>query len=130
MLREPLMKKEVGRGAFRWRGREISRIEGLSDAVFGFAITLLVVSLEVPKPADVDFQHWLPRRIHRLCFSLYACVQKRNELELSTLEIFDTVSSVKENLLHCGIAIISIALVLIGGPQMADLPERSTCSPA
>ncbi|MEZ5284635.1 MAG: TMEM175 family protein [Vicinamibacterales bacterium] len=28
--------------------REVSRIEGFSDAVFGFALTLLVVSLEVP----------------------------------------------------------------------------------
>jgi hypothetical protein len=31
------------------RRREVSRIEGFSDAVFGFAVTLLVVSLEVPK---------------------------------------------------------------------------------
>jgi uncharacterized membrane protein len=31
------------------RGREVSRIEGFSDAVFGFALTLLVVSLEVPE---------------------------------------------------------------------------------
>jgi uncharacterized membrane protein len=36
-------------GDFRVRGKEISRIEGLSDAVFGFAITLLAISLEVPK---------------------------------------------------------------------------------
>ena len=30
-------------------GREVSRLEGFSDAVFGFALTLLVVSLEVPE---------------------------------------------------------------------------------
>ena len=34
------------------RGREVSRIEGFSDAVFGFALTLLVVSLEVPDNID------------------------------------------------------------------------------
>lgn len=39
-------------GDFRIRGKEISRVEGLSDAVFGFAITLLVISLDVPKTSD------------------------------------------------------------------------------
>jgi hypothetical protein len=33
---------------FRWRSNEIMRIEGLSDGVFAFVVTLLVVSLEVP----------------------------------------------------------------------------------
>jgi uncharacterized membrane protein len=33
---------------FRWRGGEITRLEAFCDVVFGFAITLLVVSLEVP----------------------------------------------------------------------------------
>lgn len=34
---------------FRERSHEISRIEGFSDAVFAFAVTLMVVSLEVPR---------------------------------------------------------------------------------
>ena len=34
---------------FRMRGAAMSRIDAFSDVVFGFALTLLVVSLEVPK---------------------------------------------------------------------------------
>ena len=50
MIREKLIDKGIGDNhKFRWRSHEPSRIEGLSDAVFGFAVTLLVVSLEVPK---------------------------------------------------------------------------------
>ena len=50
MIREKLIDKNIGDNKkFRWRSREISRIEGLSDGVFAFAVTLLVVSLEVPR---------------------------------------------------------------------------------
>lgn len=45
-LRPILQKRDHG---FTWRGRDISRIESLSDGVFAFTVTLLVVSLEVPK---------------------------------------------------------------------------------
>jgi uncharacterized membrane protein len=34
---------------FRWRAGEITRLEAFCDVVFGFALTLLVVSLEVPR---------------------------------------------------------------------------------
>ena len=40
---------------FHWRGKEVSRLENLTDAVFGFALTLLVVSTEVPR----DFESLL-----------------------------------------------------------------------
>ena len=34
---------------FRNRGADISRVEGFADCAFGFAVTLLVVSLDVPR---------------------------------------------------------------------------------
>jgi len=40
MLRDKLMHHEPVDG-LRWRSHEITRVEGFSDAVFGFAVTLL-----------------------------------------------------------------------------------------
>ncbi len=53
MLRGRLARRRVSeKEGFSWRGEEVSRIESFSDAVFGFAVTLLVVSLEVPNTFD------------------------------------------------------------------------------
>ncbi len=43
------LQQHIQKDGFRLRGTEMSRIDGFSDVVFGFALTLLVVSLEVPK---------------------------------------------------------------------------------
>ena len=54
MIRESILKNEAAvQNGFRLRGLgEVSRIEALSDGVIAFAVTLLVVSLEVPRTFD------------------------------------------------------------------------------
>ncbi len=50
MFRKPASKKQQSHlKGFHFRGHEVRRIETFSDAVFAFAVTLLIVSLEVPK---------------------------------------------------------------------------------
>jgi uncharacterized membrane protein len=49
MIHDPRLSKAGDLAGFGLRGREVTRLESFSDAVFGFALTLLVVSLDVPK---------------------------------------------------------------------------------
>lgn len=46
------LHEHIAKDGFRLRGTSMSRIDGFSDVVFGFALTLIVVSLEVPRTYD------------------------------------------------------------------------------
>jgi hypothetical protein len=218
MIRSRLAGKGVGaKHGFQWRSHEIMRIEGFSDAVFAFAVTLLVVSLEVPKTYDelsemmsgfvafacastLLFLVWYNqyiffrryglqdattitlngallfvvlffvyplkflfallvrmftghgRMVHLhdgsvveairndqwselmiiyglgyiAVYSVFALLythasRKRGDLELTTLEVFDTRTSIRESVLNICVGLLSIAIVGLGGPQYAAL---------
>jgi len=56
---------------FRLRGTAMSRVDGFSDVVFGFALTLLVVSLEVPHTYDELHKVLLGVFPFAICFLLF-----------------------------------------------------------
>jgi uncharacterized membrane protein len=55
---------------FHWRGHEVTRLEGFTDAVFAFAVTLLIVALEVPHTFDglLDVLRGFPAFV--ICFAI------------------------------------------------------------
>src|ERR1700716_3724170 len=93
MLRETLLHHRTEKG-FRWRGGEIARIEGLSDAVFAFAVTLLVVSLEVPKTFNelaAIMRGFFPFAI---CFFLLMQVWHEQYLSFRRYNLQDSTSTI------------------------------------
>jgi uncharacterized membrane protein len=62
------------------RNHEISRLEAFSDAVFAFALTLLVVSLEVPKSYDALINLMIGFPAFAFCFAVLVWIWYEHNL--------------------------------------------------
>ncbi|MCA9322120.1 MAG: DUF1211 domain-containing protein [Planctomycetes bacterium] len=70
LRRTRLERAQTGERYFRWRGGDVSRLEGLTDGVFALSLTLLVVTLEVPKTFAEMRAAFMELPVFLVCFAL------------------------------------------------------------
>jgi uncharacterized membrane protein len=81
------------------RAKEVSRVEAFSDVVFGFALTLIVVSLEVPSTFDqllLDMRGFLGFTI---CFALLVWIWYCHYIFFRRYDLTDDVTVVLNTVL-------------------------------
>jgi len=70
MFRKKAASLTDKKNVIRWRSHEPTRLETFSDAVFAFAVTLIIVSLEVPKTFDELFETMKGFMAFGACFAI------------------------------------------------------------
>ena len=78
------------RGDDGWPKREVLRLEGFSDAVFAFALTLLVVSLETPRTFDDLLATLKGAPAFAVCFALFWIIWKEHHRFFQRYGLDDT----------------------------------------
>lgn len=110
MIRETIFKTPKNRHTprgFRLRGEDVKRIETFSDAVFGFAVTLLIVSLEVPKTFEELLVSMRGFFAFALCFALLMLVWHEQHVFFRRYALDDKFSL----LLNCALLFIILFYV-------------------
>ncbi len=109
MIRETIFKTREHRDdqGFLVRGHEVQRIETFSDAVFAFAVTLLIVSLEVPKTFEELLMSMRGFFAFAFCFALLMAVWYQQHLWFRRYALDDTTTIV----LNCMLIFIVLFFV-------------------
>jgi uncharacterized membrane protein len=80
MFRKKAASLADKKNVIRWRSHEPTRLETFSDAVFAFAVTLIIVSLEVPKTFDELFETMKGFLAFGACFAILFLIWNNQNL--------------------------------------------------
>lgn len=115
--KEPVKKKS---GHIKWRSHEPSRLETFSDAAFAFAITLIIVSLEVPKTFDELFETMKGSVSFAACFTIIFQVWNTQNLFFRKFGLKDSLTTTLNGMLLFVVLIYAyplkfLSMLLFGG---------------
>src|ERR1700760_2590119 len=79
-MRAKIAKATKRTKVIEWRSHEPSRLETFSDAVFAFAVTLIIVSLEVPKSFGDLLETLKGTASFAICFALLFLIWNNQNL--------------------------------------------------
>ena len=101
MIRETIFKTHEHEHihGFRLRGHEVKRIETFTDAVFAFAVTLLIVSLEVPKTFEDLLISMRGFFAFAICFTLLMLVWHEQHIFFRRYALDDTWTVILNSML-------------------------------
>jgi uncharacterized membrane protein len=108
MLRKAFSRNlQAQHPGFHFRGHEVKRIETFSDAVFAFAVTLLIVSLEVPKSFEELAVTMRGFVAFGICFTLLMLIWHEQHIFFRRYGIEDTLTII----LNCALIFIVLFYV-------------------
>jgi uncharacterized membrane protein len=92
-IRTKAAKATTNRMEIKWRSHEPSRLETFSDAVFGFALTLIIVSIEVPKTFDELVETMKGTLSFAVCFALLFQIWNNQNIFFRRYGLKDTLTN-------------------------------------
>ena len=99
MFRKKAASLTDKKNVIRWRSHEPTRLETFSDAVFAFAVTLIIVSLEVPKTFDELFETMKGFAAFGCCFGILFLIWNSQNIFFRRFGIVDAYTTALNGIL-------------------------------